>query len=139
MKKYLSFVLVLGGVLLLSACSYNNQSYPSPAAVVPAPDQNAAAVNNAPNVSTPTPAKKNDAALISVKDFSFTPATMTVPKGTTITWINNDSAPHQISAAGFSSERLATGQSFSFTFNTVGTFDYICSIHPSMRGTIIVQ
>lgn len=76
---------------------------------------------------------------ISIKNFAFAPATSIIKVGEKITWTNDDSAPHQIESATFNSNQLSKGQSFSFTFNDVGTFDYLCAIHPSMLGKIIVE
>lgn len=76
---------------------------------------------------------------ISIQNFAFNPGTLTVKKGATVTWINNDSAPHQIKSGSFNSTQLTNGQNFSFTFTTSGTFDYSCAIHPSMTGKIVVE
>lgn len=76
-----------------------------------------------------------------IKGFAFDPATITVVKGTTVTWMNMDSAPHNVVATGnaFSSETLKNGQSYEHTFNDIGTFEYKCGIHPSMSGKVIVN
>ncbi|MEN6349405.1 MAG: cupredoxin family copper-binding protein [Syntrophomonas sp.] len=74
-----------------------------------------------------------------IENFAFTPAAITVKKGDTVTWVNRDSAPHTATGAAFDSKGLARGQSFSFTFNEAGTFDYICTYHPSMKGQVIVK
>jgi len=76
---------------------------------------------------------------VAIKDFAFSPAEATIPRGTTIRWTNNDAQPHQIQGTGFESEPLETGGSYVFTFEEAGTYDYICSIHPSMAGRIIVE
>lgn len=76
---------------------------------------------------------------IVISNFSFNPGTITAKVGETITWINQDSVPHKIKSDTFNSEILNPGDSFQNTFNTPGTYDYICSIHPSMKGKIIVQ
>ena len=77
---------------------------------------------------------------ISIKEFKFTPDTLTVSQGTAVTWTNNDTMPHTVTSAGlFDSGAINNGESFSFTFSTKGTFNYKCSIHPSMTGTIIVN
>ena len=76
---------------------------------------------------------------IAMENFLFKPAEITIKKGDTITWTNQDSAPHDISGDTFQSNPLVKGQSFSFAFDSVGTFNYICGIHPSMKGKIIVQ
>lgn len=76
---------------------------------------------------------------VSIQNFAFNPGTLTVKKGTTVTWTNNDVVPHEPKSNTFDSGPLANGQSFSFTFNQTGTFDYSCAIHPSMTGKIIVE
>jgi plastocyanin len=74
-----------------------------------------------------------------IKDFAFSPSSLTVKKGTTVTWKNEDSMAHTVKADTFESQNIATGGTFQATFNTKGTFSYICSIHPSMKGTVIVE
>ncbi len=76
---------------------------------------------------------------ISISNFSFIPSQLIVKIGTTVTWVNDDQAPHTITSLSFSSQTLNTGNAFSYTFNQSGIFDYYCSIHPSMKGQIIVQ
>lgn len=76
---------------------------------------------------------------ITIQNFSFNPAELSIKKGSTVTWTNQDTMPHKISGSSFQSDALNKGQSFSFTFDTAGTFDYVCSIHPYMKGKIIVQ
>jgi plastocyanin len=78
-------------------------------------------------------------ATITISGFAFNPATLTVKKGTTVTWTNNDSVPHQIKSDSFNSDLLSKGQSYSMTFNDAGIFNYSCTIHPSMTGQLIVQ
>jgi plastocyanin len=92
--------------------------------------------------ASPAPAEGGNA--ITIKNFAFSPASLTVKSGTTVTWTNQDSPPHIVvsdtgSAAAFSSDSLSTGASYSFTFIQAGTYPYHCSIHPSMKGTIVVQ
>ena len=78
---------------------------------------------------------------ISIKNLVFNPSTLTVTNGTTVIWINNDGIDHTVTAEGglFNSGTLGNGQNFTYTFSIPGTYNYSCSIHPSMRGTIIVQ
>ena len=66
---------------------------------------------------------------------------MTFKVGECVTWTNNDSATHTVAAGDgtFKSGDLAKGGTFSFTFTKAGTYTYICSIHPQMKGTVIVQ
>ncbi len=76
---------------------------------------------------------------VSIKNFAFDPAILNIKVGDTVTWTNNDSAAHRISGNGFQSSDMANGQTYSFKFTAAGTYDYICSIHPSMKGTIVVK
>ena len=76
---------------------------------------------------------------VTIQDFSFDPATLTVTANSTVTWINRDSTSHRIDTEAFNSPDLPPGASFSRTFMLPGTFDYNCSLHPWMRGRIIVQ
>src|SRR5581483_1380489 len=94
------------------------------------------------------PVQAQEAASVTIKDFAFMPATITVAPGTTITWTNEDTAPHTATSgapgatdagAAFDSGRLDQGQSYSFTFTTPGTYDYFCTFHPFMLGTVVVE
>lgn len=75
-----------------------------------------------------------------ISDFKFSPATLTIHVGDTITWTNNGPAPHTATAnnGSFDTGNLNKGQSASHTFTQAGTFAYICSIHPFMHGTVVV-
>jgi len=73
--------------------------------------------------------------------YFFTPATLTIRKGTRVVWVNTTGAPHTVTSSdgGFaSSGTLGNGDAFSATFTIAGTFSYQCSIHPYMTATIIV-
>lgn len=76
---------------------------------------------------------------ITIKNFAFNPGILTVKQGTKVTWTNQDSMTHKIKSNTFNSQGLNQGDKFEFTFNDKGSFDYICSIHPSMTGKIIVE
>ena len=77
---------------------------------------------------------------VSIDNFAFAPATLTVKAGGTVTWTNRDEEPHTVAAndGSFHSPGMGTGATFSHTFPTAGTFDYVCSIHPMMHGTVVV-
>jgi amicyanin len=77
---------------------------------------------------------------VAISDFKFNPATLSVPVGATVTWTNQDEEPHTIASkdGSFHSPGLDTHGSYSFTFTTPGSYDYICSIHPFMTGTVVV-
>jgi plastocyanin len=78
---------------------------------------------------------------VKIDNFSFGPATVTVPVGTTVTWTNRDDIPHTaVSSDGvFKSKVMDTDDKFSFVFSKPGTYPYYCTIHPKMTGQIIVQ
>ena len=76
---------------------------------------------------------------ITIQNFSFNPATLTIKQGVKVTWVNEDSATHKIKSDTFNSSDLNQGDKFEFTFDKKGRFDYSCSIHPSMKGKVIVE
>ena len=78
---------------------------------------------------------------IKIDNFSFAPASITVPVGTELRWKNNDDIPHTVVSTdrSFKSKVLDTGEEFSYTFSKPGTYDYFCSIHPRMVAKVIVQ
>ncbi|MFA6096519.1 MAG: cupredoxin family copper-binding protein [Candidatus Paceibacterota bacterium] len=116
-------VIVLGG-----AYYFSRQYYAAP---VP---QN---YNNVPVDGTNSvPAGTN---AVSMQNYSFAPATLTVKAGTAVVWTNNDSVPHTIKSAGFNSGTMSKGQTFEFKFENAGSYDYLCGLHPSMTGKIIVE
>lgn len=78
---------------------------------------------------------------VMVDNFSFTPATASVPVGTTVTWTNHDDIPHNVVSPErkFKSPVLDTDEVFSHTFDVAGTYKYYCSIHPRMTGQVVVR
>ena len=80
-------------------------------------------------------------ATAKIDNFTFVPSRLTVRAGTTVTWRNEDDIPHTVTSASqlFKSKALDTDDSFSFTFTEPGTYDYFCSLHPRMTGTIVVE
>jgi plastocyanin len=77
---------------------------------------------------------------IQIDYFSFIPADVTVAPGATITWLNFNDAQHTVSSTDrtFNSRVLGTGEKFMFTFHTPGIYEYHCSMHPRMRGRVVV-
>jgi amicyanin len=76
-----------------------------------------------------------------IENFTFVPQRLTVKAGTTVTWTNADDIPHSVASTTkvFKSKVLDTNDKFSFTFTTAGTYEYFCSLHPHMTGTIVVE
>jgi plastocyanin len=93
-------------------------------------------------VALPAWAQDAAASAVSIDNFTFTPQTLTVKAGTTVTWNNKDDIPHGIAAdknAFPRSKALDTDDKFAFTFTTPGTYKYFCYVHPFMTGTVVVQ
>lgn len=80
-------------------------------------------------------------ATVDMKNLAYLPASITIKVGEPVTWTNSDSMTHTVTGDNgeFDSGNLDPGKTFSFTFQTAGTFTYICTIHPNMKGTVIVQ
>lgn len=78
---------------------------------------------------------------IEINNFTFSPASITVPVGAQVTWTNKDDIPHNVVSSDktIKSKALDTNEKFTFTFSQPGTYSYICTIHPRMKGTIVVQ
>lgn len=84
-----------------------------------------------------------NAATVEVKidNFAYTPQTITVKAGDTVTWTNGDDIPHTVTSKTgvFRSKALDTDDKFTFTFTTPGAFPYFCALHPHMTGSIVVE
>jgi plastocyanin len=80
---------------------------------------------------------------VTIDNYAFGPTSLTVRRGATVTWTNQDDDVHTVKSDGgpetFKSSALDTGDKFDVTFDKVGTYAYICSVHPYMHGTIVVQ
>jgi amicyanin len=78
---------------------------------------------------------------VTIKDFEFTPSTLTIKVGDAVTWTNNGPSTHTVTAddGSFESGNLSKGKTFSHTFNAAGTFSYHCGPHPFMTAKVIVQ
>lgn len=132
MRNYAVFSLVIIFLLLASlvgasACA---KSTPTPApAPAPAPK------------TTPEPTPTTAPFEVDISGFAFLPPTITVATGTTVTWTNLDAARHTVTSETilFDSGNLVRNAAFSHSFTDRGRFSYYCTIHPSMRGEIIVE
>jgi plastocyanin len=79
---------------------------------------------------------------VHIANFVFDKDTVEVVPGQTVTWINDDDAPHTVVSDDkktFRSKVLDTGEQFSFTFGAAGTYSYFCSVHPHMTGKVVVK
>lgn len=93
-----------------------------------------------PATAPPAPDTKASAS-VSMLDFSFSPATVTVNIGDSVTWVNNGEEDHDAAArdGSFSTDTVEPGGSASVPFSSAGTFSYICNFHPDMTGTVVVS
>jgi plastocyanin len=121
-------------------------SPPQPNDATP-PPQDATPPPGAPVAGSATVVSTAGSTSVSILDgnsqsaFRFSPSSITVGAGDTVTWTDNGSAPegHDVSGSGLGSGTLHSGQSYSHTFASPGTFNYFCSIHPFMTGSVTVQ
>ena len=151
MKTYR--ILIAGMVIVLfvvisSGCGSSSNTQPSPSS-------SAIVMTAAPTVSAPPTASSapttsiaatasassttTDKNAVAMTGIAFLPAVLTINKGETVTWTNQDSVKHDVIGSTFNSSLFGKGETFSFTFNETGTFTYKCSVHANMYGQIIVK
>ncbi len=131
LKLFSSLLLVLA---VVAACT------PTPKTASSVPEMTNMSAENYPAPSNDSGTVFSNQLAIEIKGFAFSPQTATVKAGTQVTWTNKDSATHTVTADdhSFDSGPLNQGESFTFQFTTPGTYSYLCTIHPSMRATIVV-
>ena len=125
-------VVALMAVLAVAGCGSSGGGTSSSASSTPA------------SAATPTSGGATAASggsTVEIANFMFTPMTLTVSAGTTVTWKFDDSTPHTVAADdnSFMSPPMSKGQTYTHTFATAGTVKYHCSIHPFMTGVIVVK
>ncbi len=137
----IAVIAVVGIIALVMPKDKNNQQpqTTTPAAQEPAHNDSDTHLQG----EATTQPKQSSTNEVEIADFSFRPGKITVKKGTTVKWTNKDTAKHDITPDSPSenfkaSELLAKGESYSFTFNTTGTYTYNCSPHPYMKGSVEV-
>ncbi len=168
LKLYLFPGVVILVLVMMAAGCTSNPSGPTPTTTVPTVPLTSptstqvtsatatatsfpTSIQSTPTTITTTPATTLTTApnmgSISIQNFAFNPAAVTIPRTTKVTWTNLDATDHQIindatgqaaQGALFMSNPLPRGATYSFTFTTAGTYPYHCNIHPSMKGTITV-
>lgn len=127
MKRELILFVLLVSAFLAIGCTEKQP-------IAPINETTVSPVNETPAIATG--GKTVD---VSIQNFAFEPNSVSISVGDTVKWINLDSAPHTIKGADFTSESLNKDDSFSYTFTKPGTYNYECSIHPSMKGVVIVE
>lgn len=92
--------------------------------------------------ATEQPSAEGGGTEVSMKDIKFNPQEVTVNVGDTVTWVNDEGVGHDVTGDDFSSGdpgAMQNGDTFEHTFDTAGTFDYVCTVHPKMTGTVTVE
>jgi plastocyanin len=127
-RLLVGIIAVLAALTTVAACGSDSSGGGAPPAT---------ATESASSGSAPA----GGGSTVEIMNFMFMPGSLTVPVGTTVTWKFDDSTDHTVSADdnSFASSPMANGQTFTHTFSTAGTVAYHCSIHPFMKGTIIVK
>ena len=143
MRKGFVIFVVLFSVFLAIGCTGNYKGQTATPAETPAVTPVNTSVATPVNTSvapagTPQPTIKGKIVEVSIQGFAFNPASVTISTGDTVRWTNQDSATHTVKGSSFESGSLAQGDTYEFTFTEPGVYDYACSIHPSMKGTVTV-
>jgi amicyanin len=90
----------------------------------------------------PAPKSEGGGGEVTMKDIKFDPSELTVKAGDTVTWTNDDSVAHDVTGDSFKSGDaggMQSGDTFEHKFDKAGTFDYVCTVHPGMKGSVLVQ
>jgi len=133
-------ILLAITIILVGVCGCTQTAPPvQPPATVTMPLQTTQQLT-VTTIPVPQTTSSVSANTILIKNFAFDPASVTVKAGSTVRWENKDSVPHRILFAdGTYSQLLAASDSWSRKIDQAGTYDYACTIHPTMQGTVIVE
>jgi amicyanin len=129
-------------MLVLAACGSNSGSSTRASGSVSQPSASATTATTSNGPTATNGVASGGTVHVTIKALAFHPAAINVKVGDSVVWVNEDAPPHNVawvSGPKFaSSSKLATGAKFTLTFNQPGTIQYFCSIHPFMKGTIVV-
>lgn len=131
MKKWIAVIVVIVAIAIGAVLLTNNKDNTNSTT----PNQNS---QSSPQQATEKVEQTN---AVKIENMAFSPDTIVIKKGTTVTWTNQDAASHTVTSDEgviMNSELLEKGESYSVTFDQAGTFAYHCKIHPSMQGTVTV-
>ena len=131
--------LTMSDSLLATSTCPGAVATPTPTATPDTPDMSDTATPAGSDSGSAAPADGGSA--VSLVNYAFAPTSLQVAAGTTVTWTNNDTAAHTVTAddGSFDSGNMAPGATFTFTFTTAGSVAYHCNYHPNMVATIVVQ
>jgi plastocyanin len=130
----------LAATAALAACGGANPATASSPAAAAAGASSSTTTMSMPATTSAAPAAPVATDRVAIMGFAFGPATITVKPGTTVTWTQQDEDQHTVTAndGSFTSSPLITGGTYTHTFTAPGTYQYHCSIHPFMHGTVVV-
>lgn len=139
MKKSTLVWVIIIILIAIGGIWYINRNQTTSSTPTPTPQQTTTQKTNP--ITTTSTTNLVEQKTIVIENLTFTPNTVTISAGSTVTWTNNDPMSHSVIGdnGGPKSTTLSNGQSYSYTFNTPGTYTYHCGIHPSMKGTVVVQ
>ena len=133
MKLILFFSMIFIALLLISGCSVPRENQ------LAAGEDSEAAPEDGLAIEGESAAVEGDNFIL-IDDFAFAPQELVIGAGTMVTWKQNHKVVHTVVSQGlFESEVLNLGDAFTFTFTEPGEYEYYCSLHPSMRGKVIVR
>ena len=93
--------------------------------------------------SAAAPANKPAVREVTIDNFAYSPQTLTVPRGTRVTWVNHDDVPHTVTSSAkpraFASQALDTDDRFEHVFTKPGVYEYFCAVHPKMTAKVVVE
>lgn len=135
MRKEIIIFLIIFGVLFVAGCAENGDSE-EPAPSMPAEGVSAGEIEGTEGNVT---AAENSIVDVEIRDYKYTPQNLTVKVGQTVRWTNKDTVLHDVVGSGIESEYLQKGETFTYTFEETGTYQYICTIHPWMEGEVIAE
>lgn len=136
------------GVIALGIACTSNDVQATPTEMVPidptptetAPAQNTPTQTMSQPTATSTAADAPASIRVSIAQFAFSPATLTVDPGTRVEWVNQDDVPHTATLNDvFDTDIITGGGNGSHVFEASGTFEYVCALHPDMTGTVVVR
>lgn len=135
MRKEIIIFLIIFGVLFVAGCAENGDSE-EPTPSTPAKGVSAGEIEGTEGNVT---AAENSIVDVEIRDYKYTPQNLTVKVGQTVRWTNKDTVLHDVVGSGIESEYLQKGETFTYTFEETGTYQYICTIHPWMEGEVIAE
>lgn len=118
--------------LVAAGCGSSSSSSSTSSSSTPAP------ANSSTGSSSTASSGGGKTVTIDMKNIQFNPKSETVKVGTTVKWVNQDSAPHNVTGGPIKSPTFGSGSSFTFKATTPGKISYVCTIHPGMTGTLTV-